>query len=248
MLKRQYYINRLAEDIRRCREIDTDPASEIRIGRRKFISNCISQILYEIPYINAGFSFEPMAGRLKTCGISDENITIKPRREYEIHIGSTTFTIKMRFDSRYGQHSKLVLAGEPDEFDITDKNAEDVADAIIAIAKSYDQWNSEWESIADEALKLSKQQDVERMSLETLVASKLKGSGIEYRIEHGKSKSTLSVKAGNRKISIGISHRRLVETCRNLLSELQEIIENLDKIPADIEIDKLSQNEIWTKS
>ena len=107
MLKRQYYISRLAEDIRRCRENGTDPAAEIRIGRRKYISNCISQLMYEKPYAHEAFSIEPMFERLKSQGVADEKITIKPRREYEIDLGETKITIKMRFDSRYGQISNI---------------------------------------------------------------------------------------------------------------------------------------------
>jgi hypothetical protein len=248
MLKRQYYISRLAEDIRRCRENGTDPAAEIRIGRRKYISNCISQLMYEKPYAHDGFSIDPMIERMKSLGVADEKITIKPRREYEIDLGETKITIKMRFDSRYGQISKMVLQDQFEEIGIADKTPEDIADIIVAIGNSYTTWNSEWDSIADEAVRQSKQQDIERMSLEALVASKLNGTGLEYRIEHSKSKSTLIVKVGQRKVSIGISHRRLVETCWNLLPELREIIANLEKIPADVEIDKISRNETWTKS
>ncbi|MBQ2573328.1 MAG: hypothetical protein II575_03835 [Bacteroidales bacterium] len=248
MLKRQYYINRLAEDFRLCRENGTDPAAEIRIGRRKFISNCISQLMYDKPYVHAGFSIEPMIERLKSQGIADEKITIKPRREYEIDLGETKITIKMRFDSRYGQISKMVLQEQFDEIDISDKNPDDIADIIVAIGSSYADWNSEWDSIADEAMRLSKKQDVERISLETLIASKLKGSGIEYMLEHKKTKSTLTVKVGNRKLSMDISHRRLVETCVNLLPTIRDAMEKLNAITDEISIEPASTKDIWTKS
>ena len=248
MLKRQYYINRLAEDFRLCRENGTDPAAEIRIGRRKFISNCISQLMYDKPYVHAGFSIEPMIERLKSQGIADEKITIKPRREYEIDLGETKITIKMRFDSRYGQISKMVLQDQFDEIDISDKNPDDIADIIVAIGSSYADWNSEWDSIADEAMRLSKKQDVERISLETLIASKLKGSGIEYMLEHKKTKSTLTVKVGNRKLSMDISHRRLVETCVNLLPTIRDAMEKLNAITDEISIEPASTKETWTIS
>ncbi|MBQ5457299.1 MAG: hypothetical protein IIT61_01090 [Bacteroidales bacterium] len=248
MLKRQYYISRLAEDIRRCRENGTDTAAEIRISRRKFICNCINQLMYDKPYVHAGFSIEPMIERLKSQGIADEKITIKPRREYEIDLGETKITIKMRFDSRYGQISKMVLQEQFDEIDISDKNPDDIADIIVAIGSSYADWNSEWDSIADEAMRLSKKQDVERISLETLIASKLKGSGIEYMLEHKKTKSTLTVKVGNRKLSMDISHRRLVETCVNLLPTIRDAMEKLNAITDEISIEPASTKDIWTKS
>ena len=248
MLKRQYYINRLAEDIRICRENGTDTAAEIRISRRKFISNCINQLMYDKPYAHAGFSIEPMIERLKSQGIADERITVKPRREYEIDLCDTKIVIKMRFDSRYGQISKMVLQDLFDEIDISDKNPDDIADIIVAIGSSYADWNQEWDSIAEEAMRLSKKQDVERISLETLIASKLKGSGIEYMLEHKKTKSTLTVKVGNRKISMDISHRRLVETCVNLLPTLRDAIEKLNAIPDEISIEPASTKEIWIKS
>ena len=248
MLKRQYYISRLAEDIRRCRENGTDLAAEIRIGRRKYISNCISQLMYDKPYAHDGFSIDPMIERMKSLGVADEKITIKPRREYEIDLGETKITIKMRFDSRYGQISKMVLQDQFDEIDISDKKPDDIADIIVAIGSSYAEWNREWDSIADEAIRLSKKQDVERISLETLIASKLKGSGIEYMLEHKKIKSTLTVKVGNRKISMDISHRRLVETCVNLLPSIRDAMEKLNAIPDEISIEPASTKDIWTKS
>ncbi len=248
MLKRQYYINRLAEDFRLCRENGTDPAAEIRIGRRKFISNCISQLMYEKPYAHEGFSIEPMLERLKSQGIADENITIKPRREYEIDLGDTKIAIKVRFDTRYGQVSKMVLQDQFEEIGISDKNPDDIADIIVSIGNLYAEWNREWDSIADEAMRLSKTQDVERMSLETLIASKLKGSGIEYMLEHKKTKSILTVKVGNRKISMDISHRRLVETCVNLLPTIRNAMEKLNAIPDEISIEPASTKDIWTKS
>ena len=134
------------------------------------------------------------------------------------------------------------------EIGIADKTPEDIADIIVAIGNSYTTWNSEWDSIADEAMRQSKQQDVERISLETLIASKLKGSGIEYMLEHKKTKSTLTVKVGNRKISMDISHRRLVETCVNLLPTIRDAMEKLNAITDEISIEPASTKDIWTKS
>ena len=67
-------------------------------------------------------------------------------------------------------------------------------------------------------------------------------------LEHKKTKSTLIVKVGNRKISMDISHRRLVETCVNLLPTLRNAIERLNAIPDEISIEPTSTKETWIKS
>ena len=70
MLKSQYYINRLAEDLRECREEDTDPTSKISKRKSEFFDDCVRYLMYEKPYVHEGFSIEPMIERLKNMGIS----------------------------------------------------------------------------------------------------------------------------------------------------------------------------------
>lgn len=248
MLTRQYYINRLADDLRQCQQNGRDTSDEIRIGRHKYLCNSVNQLLFDIPYLCERFSFEPLAESLKNMGIADKNIICKPRREYEIYLKRQCFTIKMRFDSRYGQHTKLIIQGEPEEYDITDKQPEDVGGILFQIDELFEKWCKEWEEIAHEASLLSKRQDIEKMSVETLVHTKLKGLGLEYALEHGKQKSILTVKADNRQISIEISHRRFVETCRDIVPTIQSTLEHLKQIPDGVEINAVDKKTKWTIS
>lgn len=245
MLTRQYYINRLADDLRQSQQNGRDTSDEIRIGRHKYLCNNVNQLLFDIPYLCEGFSYEPFAESIKNLGIADEDIICKPRREYEIHLEKQVFIIKMRFDSRYGQHTKLIIQGEPEEYDITDKQPEDIAGIMARIDEQFGKWCKEWEAIAHEASLLSKRQDIEKMSVETLVHTKLKGLGVEYALEHGKQKSTLIVKADNRQISIEISHRRFVETCRDLVPTIQSTLEHLKQIPDGVEINAVDKKTKW---
>ncbi|MCF0206712.1 MAG: hypothetical protein HUK15_04725, partial [Bacteroidales bacterium] len=102
--------------------------------------------------------------------------------------------------------------------------------------------------IFSESIKQVKKLQIDKITLETLVLSKLKGSGYEYRIEYAKTKAVLFVKSGSYQISIDITYSKMIEIVKDLPELLRNAINMLNQLPKNVKISQTDKKRVEWKT
>ncbi len=201
-----------------------------------YIGERCQNILRELKYHYNAFSLNPFVQTLIENGVSKENIVHTTRRKCEIHLNKNLYLINTYLGEKYGKMATVSFWDNLLYFDINNYHSDEIAIAILKIDSEFDKWISEFEALKIEASKIYKEQVILIMSINTLIQSKLAGTGIEYVLEHLEDKSVLTVKARNRQISMDISHKKFVEACKDIRTTVLSMLEHLKKIPSKVKI------------
>lgn len=235
------YIAHLSERIGECISKGTDYSALLDNGFDDYVKEKIGEMIYHTIWKRKDISTEQIIEHLEELGVSSDCIFYD---ETEIRIKLKNVTFKMVHSEAYRLGVRIGFFVGNNLFDITRNEENAIARVFLEIDRLYPQWENEWSEIYIEISKLTKNIDIAVLSTNALVRNKLKGSGLQYHLEHASGISHISVKINdNRQICIPIPHNDIAGTISKLPETINKTTALLDQIHENIRINDDSRDD-----
>ncbi len=235
------YIAHLSERIGECISKGTDYSALLDNGFDDYVKEKIGEMIYHTIWKRKDISAEQIIEHLVELGISSDCIFYD---ETEIRIKLKNVTFRMVHSEAYRLGVRIGFFVGNNLFDITRNEENAIAQVFLEIDRLYPQWENEWNDIFLEISKQTKNIDIAVVSINALVRSKLKGSGLQYHIDHDPKISHISVKISNgRQIRIPIPHDSIAETISKLMEIIKRTTAILEQIPEPIRVNDDSSDD-----